>query len=194
MSEPYVHPTATVEAGATLGAGTSIWHHAQVRAGAHVGANCVVGKGVYIGADVHVGDRCKIQNYALVFEGASVADGVFIGPAAVLANDRFPRAITPEGQLKGAHDWALGRVVVEEGAAIGAGAIVVPDARIGRWSMIGSGSVVTADVEPHQLVVGNPARAIGWVCMCGRRLSPAGSEWVCSACGRSYRLPEKGRS
>jgi UDP-2-acetamido-3-amino-2,3-dideoxy-glucuronate N-acetyltransferase len=155
-----------------------------------VGAHCVIGKGVYIGAGVRVGDRCKIQNYAMVFEGADVGNGVFIGPGAQLANDRFPRAVSPDGELKTAEDWTLGHVQVEDGASIGAGAIVVPDARIGRWAMVGSGSVVTRDVAPHELVVGNPARAIGYVCMCGRRLGREGEAWTCGTCGRSYQLPE----
>ncbi|MGZ4140545.1 MAG: acyltransferase [Actinomycetota bacterium] len=189
MADVFVHETAVVEKGAVVGPGSSVWHHAQIRSNAQVGSECVIGKGVYIGAGVRVGDRCKIQNYALVFEGAEVADGVFIGPGAQLANDRFPRAITPDGVLKGSEDWTLGRVRVDEGASIGAGAIVVPDARVGRWSMVGSGSVVTKDVAPHELVVGNPARAIGYVCMCGHRLAHVGTSWLCKTCGRSYDLP-----
>lgn len=189
MSDPFVHPTASVEDGATLGEGTSVWHQAQVRRGASVGAECIVGKGVYIGAGVTVGNRVKIQNYALVFEGATVEDGVFIGPAAILANDRFPRAVAPDGRLKSAEDWHLGNVHVEQGASIGAGAVIVPNARIGSWATVGSGAVVTRDVGSHQLVVGNPARAIGYVCPCGFRLIAEGDAWRCPECDRTFVLP-----
>jgi acetyltransferase-like isoleucine patch superfamily enzyme len=189
VAEAFIHPSAFVEPEATIGAGSSIWHEAQVRNGAVVGEQCVVGKGVYIGAGVRVGDRCKIQNYALVFEGSTVEDGVFIGPGAQLANDRYPRAITPEGKLKSGADWELGSVYLEEGCSIGAGAIVVPNTRVGRWAMVGSGAVVTRDVAPHVLVTGNPARVIGYMCMCGRRLVPFEGQWRCGSCDRSYLLP-----
>jgi len=189
VSDPFVHQTASVEEGAVLGEGTFVWHHAQVRRGASVGDECVVGKGVYIGAGVTVGSRVKIQNYALVFEGATVEDGVFIGPGAILANDRFPRAIAPDGRLKSADDWHLGDVHVEHGASIGAGAVIVPSARIGRWATVGSGAVVTRDVAPHELVVGNPARVIGYVCSCGFRLAAEGDAWHCRECDRNFVLP-----
>lgn len=189
MAAPFIHETASVENGAIVGDGSSIWHHAQVRSGATVGEQCVVGKGVYIGAGVTVGSRCKIQNYALVFEGARVADGVFIGPGAIVANDRYPRAITAEGGIKGAADWELGSVTIEEGASVGAGAIIVPNARIGRWATIGSGAVVTRDVPAHTLVAGNPARPIGYVCVCGHRLDPAGEQFKCRDCARTFLLP-----
>jgi UDP-2-acetamido-3-amino-2,3-dideoxy-glucuronate N-acetyltransferase len=190
MTAARIHETASVEEGAIVGAGSSVWHHAQVRGGAEVGTECVIGKGVYIGAGVHVGDRCKIQNNALVYEGATVHDGVFIGPGVIIANDRFPRSVTADGSLKSADDWVLGEVVIESGASIGAGAIIVPDARIGRWALIGSGAVVTADVGAHQLVVGSPARAIGYVCVCGHRLVPLEREWGCEECGRTFLLPD----
>jgi len=188
VTETFIHPTAIVDDGATIGAGSSIWHHAHVRAGARVGDRCMIGNGVYVGAGVTVGSRCKIQNRAMLFEGSRIADGVFIGPRATLANDRFPRAVTPEGELKGAEDWTQGTVQVDEGASIGAGAVVISDARVGRWAMVGAGSVVTRDVRPHELVVGNPARHAGYVCMCGRRLAPVGDAWRCSVCGRTVDL------
>jgi len=189
MSAPFVHPSAVVEDGASIGDGSAVWHQAHVRAGASIGERCTVGKGVYVGAGVTVGDRCKIQNHAMLFEGSSVAAGVFVGPGAQLANDRYPRAITPEGEPKSAADWTLGHVRVEEGASIGAGAIVVPDARIGGWSMVGAGSVVTRDVAPHELVAGNPARHVGYVCSCGRRLARSeGLVWKCDDCGRTFSL------
>lgn len=190
MNKARIHETAFVEDGAEIGNGTNVWHHAQIRSGATVGSECVIGKSAYIGADVHIGDRCKIQNNALVYEGAIVHDGVFIGPAAIIANDRFPRAVSGDGSLKSADDWTLGEVVIESGASIGAGAVIVPNARIGAWAMVGSGAVVTRDVAPHQLVVGSPATVIGYVCVCGHRLVPLELEWGCETCGRTFLLPD----
>jgi UDP-2-acetamido-3-amino-2,3-dideoxy-glucuronate N-acetyltransferase len=188
VGEARIHPTAIVDEGAVVGDDTFVWHHAHIRSGARVGSECVIGKGAYIGAEVTVGDRCKIQNYALVFEGARVGDGVFIGPAAIVANDRFPRAVNPDGTLKSSDDWELGSVVIGAGASIGAAAVLVPDCTVGRWATVGSGSIVTRDVPEHAVVAGNPARQIGWVCVCGRRLEQAGDEWKCGECGRRYSL------
>jgi UDP-2-acetamido-3-amino-2,3-dideoxy-glucuronate N-acetyltransferase len=192
MTGAAIHPSAVVDDGATLGERTAIWHHAHVRAGATVGGECVIGKAVYIGAGVTIGDRCKIQNGAMLFEGAVVEDGVFVGPGAQLANDRYPRAVTPEGALKGPDDWQLGHVTVEHGASIGAGAIVVPDTRIGAWAMVGAGAVVTRDVAAHELVIGNPARHAGYVCSCGRRLDRDATMWRCPSCGRTFDLAGAG--
>lgn len=193
LSAAAIDPTAVVEDGASIGAGSHVWHLAHVRAGATIGGECVIGKGAYIGAGVALGDRCKIQNNAMIFEGATLADGVFVGPGAQLANDRFPRAVTPQGTLKGSADWTLGHVTVDEGATIGAGAIVIPDARIGSWAMVGAGAVVTGDVSAHELVAGNPARHVGYVCACGRRLAREGetATWRCGECGRTFDLPER---
>jgi UDP-2-acetamido-3-amino-2,3-dideoxy-glucuronate N-acetyltransferase len=175
-----IHPTAEVEAGAVLGAGTAVWHEAQVRTGASVGARCIIGKGAYIDAGVRLGDNCKIQNYALIYRGARLGHGVFVGPAAVLTNDRYPRAITPTGAPKSADDWECGEIAIEDGAAIGAGAIIVTGVHIGRFATIGAGAVVTHDVPPHALMIGSPAWLAGWVCRCGRPLTP---ETSCAVCG-----------
>ena len=105
MAEPRILPSADLDDGIQIGDGSSIWHLAQVRGGAEIGENVIVGRGAYIGSGVHVGDNCKIQNYALVYEPAHLEDGVFIGPAAVLTNDTFPRAVNPDGTSKSAHDW-----------------------------------------------------------------------------------------
>ena len=190
-SDVRIHPTAEVSAQAEVGAGTSIWHQAQVRKGVRIGQQCIIGKGAYIDFDVQLGSRVKIQNYALVYHGAIVEDGVFIGPRACLTNDKLPRAITPSGALKGTDDWEVGRIVVGYGASIGAGAIVLPGVTIGRFAMVGAGAVVTRDVPDHGLVVGLPARHVGYVCRCGRRLAPveAGAFW-CAVCEERYSLPE----
>jgi UDP-2-acetamido-3-amino-2,3-dideoxy-glucuronate N-acetyltransferase len=184
MSDPpFIHPSAVVAASAVIGPASHVWHHAQVCEGAVIGRECIVGKDAYIDVGVQVGDRVKIQNGALVYHGATLEDGVFIGPRAVLANDRYPRAITPDGRLKGQADWVVGEVLVRYGAAVGAGAVVLPGVTIGRWALIAAGAVVTAAVPDHGLVAGVPGRLVGAVCPCGRRLraSPAGLS--CPSCG-----------
>jgi UDP-2-acetamido-3-amino-2,3-dideoxy-glucuronate N-acetyltransferase len=168
-SPAWIHPTAVVEAGADVGAGTRVWANAQVRGGARIGRGCILGRNSFVDVDVVVGDHVKIHTNASVFEGATIDDGVFIGPHVVITNDRVPRAITPDGTLKTTTDWLLGRTHVSYGAALGAGAVVVTGVTIGRWALVGSGSVVTADVADHALVAGNPARPIGWVSAAGVR-------------------------
>lgn len=187
LTPPTIHPSATVEPGAQIAEGARIWHGAQVRAGAVIGANSVLGKGAFIDSDVRLGANCKVQNYALVYRGSILGAGVFVGPAAILTNDLYPRAITPDGQLKGGDDWCCGQIIVEDGASIGAGAIILPGVRIGRFALIGAGAVVTRDVPAHALVLGNPARQVGSVCRCGERLV-AGDR--CAVCGDS--LAEEG--
>jgi acetyltransferase-like isoleucine patch superfamily enzyme len=185
VSEPRIHPTAEVSPAAAIGPGASIWHHAQVREGAAIGPGCIIGKGVYVGADVRIGANCKVQNYSCVYEGNTLEDGVFIGPEVVLTNDRYPRAINPDGTLKAASDWDLSGSLVRYGAAIGARSVILPGLTIGRWSLVAAGSVVTRDVPDFALVAGNPARQVGWVCTCARRLEP---NLTCPGCGRRYRL------
>ncbi|MFQ5878801.1 MAG: DapH/DapD/GlmU-related protein [Dehalococcoidia bacterium] len=184
-----IHPTAQVDASARIGPGSRIWHHAQVRENAHLGANCTVGSGAYIDHDVRIGDNVKVENGALIFYDAVLEDGVFIGPGACLANDRYPRAITPDGRPKATTDWHAGRILVRYGAAIGAGAVVLPDVTIGRWAMVAAGAVVVRDVPDYALVAGSAARPIGYVCACGRRLTSQGDGWLCTACRASYHLP-----
>jgi acetyltransferase-like isoleucine patch superfamily enzyme len=185
-----IHPTGEVSPEAHIGSGTRIWHHAQVREGAVIGRNCIIGKDVYIDYDVVIGDNVKIQNGALVYHGVTVEDGVFIGPQACLTNDRVPRSITPHGCLKTGEDWTVGSILIRYGASIGAGAIVLPDVAIGRWAMVGAGAVVTQSVPDHGLVVGVPARLIGYVCRCGQRLEPADNCWRCPTCNWSFRPTE----
>jgi UDP-2-acetamido-3-amino-2,3-dideoxy-glucuronate N-acetyltransferase len=182
-----IHPTADVSPQAEIGDGTRIWHEAQVREGARIGRECILGKGVYIDFGVQIGDRVKIQNRASVYHGVTLEDGVFVGPHVVFANDRFPRAITPAGRLKGDADWEVSHTLVKYGASVGAGSIVLPGVTIGRYAMVGAGSVVTHDVPDYGIVFGNPARQWGFACVCGRALASAGDGWKCAACGRHYR-------
>ncbi len=169
----FVHPDAEVEDGAVVGPGTRIWAGAHVRSGATVGSACIIGRNVFIDTGAVVGDRVKVQNNASVYDGTTLADGVFVGPHVVFTNDRLPRAITPGGRLKAASDWTRGSITVGHGAAIGAGSIIVTGVSIGRWAMVGAGSVVTRDVGDHALVVGAPARVVGFVSASGTRCATA---------------------
>lgn len=189
-----IEPSADVAPSAIVAPSARVWHLAQVREEARIGEETIVGRGAYIGEGVRVGGRCKIQNYALIYEPASLADGVFVGPAAVFTNDHCPRAINADGTLKSASDWERVGVTVERGAAIGARAVCVAPVRIGAWASVGAGAVVTRDVAPYALVVGVPARRVGWVGEAGVPLVAAddtaseASEraWVCPASGRRY--------
>lgn len=192
-----IHQTADVSSEAQIGEGTSVWHQAQIREGAHIGCHCVIGKGVYIDFGVRIGNNVKIQNYVSVYHGVTIQDGVFIGPHACFTNDKRPRAVDPDGALKRDDDWVLSETLVMEGAAIGANSVIVCGATIGRWAMVGSGSVVTRDVPDYGLVWGNPARLQGFVCPCGERLHEAGDRrvesvlMVCPKCGTEIRVLAK---
>jgi len=176
---------ARVEAEATIGDGSYVWHLAHVRNGAVVGKNCVIGGGAFIDAGVTIGDNCKIQNAAQVFAPARIGDGVFIGPGVILTNDRSPRAVNEAGEPKSPSDWNAEPVIVRDGASIGAGAVIVAGVTIGRWSMIAAGAVVTRDVLDHELVAGIPAVNLGWVARNGDRLKRHGETWR-SPDGRLY--------
>ena len=174
MPEPRILPSADLDDGVDIGDGSSIWHLAQVRGGAEIGENVIVGRGAYIGSGVHVGDNCKIQNYALVYEPAQLEDGVFVGPAAVLTNDTFPRAVNPDGTSKSAHDWESVGVTLRRGCSVGARAVCVAPVTIGEWATVAAGSVVTRDVPAYALVAGVPARRIKWVGRSGFPLEETG--------------------
>ncbi|NND73438.1 MAG: N-acetyltransferase [Ilumatobacter sp.] len=173
----FVHETAIVEDGATIGAGCSIWHHAHIRTGAELGPGCVIGKNVFVDAGVTVGARCKIQNNVSVYSGVTIGDDVFVGPAATFTNDLVPRAFSS--------DWTVTETMVRTGASVGANATLVCGNDLGAYSMVAAGSVVTNDVADHALVVGNPARHRAWVCRCGNVVSRDAarpSDLSCAAC------------
>src|SRR3954463_12975561 len=165
-----IHPTSDVSAKATIGDGTQIWLFCQIRDGARIGKGCIFGKGVYVDNDVVIGDSVKIQNNVSVYVGVTIDDGVFVGPHVCFTNDKVPRAVNADMTLKSADDWKVTPTHVKAGAALGANATIVCGVTVGKWAMVGSGSVVTKDVADHALVVGNPARFVAWVCSCGERV------------------------
>ena len=198
MQNVRVHPTADVSPEAQIGAGTSIWHQAQVREGAHIGRGCIIGKGAYIDFGVRVGDHVKIQNYVSVYHGVTIEDGVFVGPHVCFTNDRRPRAVNADGSPKGTEDWEVSETLVRQGAAIGANSTVICGTTVGRWAMVGAGSVVARDVPDYGLAWGNPARLRGFVCPCGVRLQAADARGeggadsvplVCPKCGMEVEIP-----
>ncbi len=181
-------PSADVDSSAVLGDGSSIWHLAQIRDGAVLGKNCIIGRGAYIGSGVVLGDNCKVQNYALVYEPATLGKGVFIGPAAVLTNDQYPRAVNSDLSLKSGSDWEAVGVTIHDGASIGARAVCVAPVTIGKWALVAAGAVVVKDVPNFALVAGVPARRIRWVGRAGAPLEDIGdSRFRCPQDKSTYR-------
>ena len=159
----FAHETAVIEEGCTIGENTRIWHFSHIMKGGRIGHNCTIGQNVVISPDVTIGNRVKIQNNVSVYTGVICEDDVFLGPSCVFTNVKNPRsAISRKHQYQPTY--------IEKGATIGANATIICDCRIGKYAMIGAGSVVTKDIPPYSLVVGNPARQIGWVSECGHRL------------------------
>jgi UDP-2-acetamido-3-amino-2,3-dideoxy-glucuronate N-acetyltransferase len=182
LLDVFVHPDGRCES-TTVGAGTRVWAFAHVLEGAVVGRDCNVCDGAYIESGVVVGDGVTIKNQVMLFHGVTVEDEVFLGPGMIFTNDMHPRAFIklPASELL--------PTLVRRGATIGAGAVVVCGTTIGEYAFIGAGAVVVRDVPAHAFVVGNPGRAIGWACECGRRL-PAGLDCVC---GLNWTVEDDGR-
>lgn len=193
MTESSPHPhvriaaNAEVHPEARIGAGSAIWGLTNVRENAQLGTDCIVGRGAYIEDDVILGDRVKVQTNALLFKPARIGNDVFIGPAVVLTNDRYPRASTPDGQLKRDDDWEAEGVTIEDGASIGARSVILPGVRIGTYAMVAAGSVVTKDVPGYAIVVGTPARRVGWAGSAGKPLEQAADgSWRCPDTGATF--------
>lgn len=189
MTEVFIHPLAVVDEGAQIGTGTRIWHFAHVRGSARIGEGCNIGKGVYIDADVVIGNNVKIQNGVSVYHGVTIEDDVFCGPHMTFTNDMYPRAF--------GDSWNVIKTLVKKGASIGAHATIVCDTTLGEYCMIGSGAVVTKDVPSHGLVVGNPARLVGFVCKCGQPLkkevtrNDRGVTYQCDECSEKVTIPNE---
>ncbi|WP_413581360.1 acyltransferase [Bdellovibrio sp. HCB288] len=162
MDNVYIHETAHISNSAKIGDGTKIWINVQVREETKVGAQCILGKDVYVAEFVTIGDRCKIQNGVSVFTGVTIEDDVFVGPDATFTNDMVPRAFVT--------DWKIVPTVVRKGASIGANATIVCGVTIGEYAMVAAGSVVTKDVEPYSLVMGNPARHYRFIDKMGNKI------------------------
>ncbi len=185
----FVHPLALCESD-QIGPGTRVWAFAHVMQGARVGRDCNIGEAAFVETGSQLGDRVTLKNHALVWEGVTIEDDAFIGPAVVFTNDahpRSPRMAAARERYCDRQNWLL-PTRVGRGAYLGAGAIILPGVTIGAYALVAAGAVVTRDVAPHRLVVGSPARPVGWVCACGRRLA---DEMLCGACHTAYRLVDE---
>jgi UDP-2-acetamido-3-amino-2,3-dideoxy-glucuronate N-acetyltransferase len=186
VSSRHASKSSEIHKSARIGKATRIWSFTQVREDVVIGENTIIGSFVYIDSNVQIGSNCKIQNRSLIYDPAQIHDGVFIGPGAVLTNDSYPRAVTHQGIIKANTDWIKVGVIVERGASIGAGAICVAPVRIGEWALIGAGAIVIEDVPAFALVVGNPARQVGWVGHEGFPLEEVSKDLF--KCPKSFRM------
>ena len=182
----FIHPTAIVDEGARLGDGTKIWHFCHLMPGCQLGARCNLGQNVFVADGVVLGRNCKVQNNVSLYTGMTCGNDVFIGPSAVFTNVKNPRsAVNRRGEYL--------PTILADGVTIGANAVVVCGVNVDRYAMVGAGSVVTKDVAAYSLVVGNPARHIGYVSKAGERLQfDASGEAFCAAAGAKYVLGETG--
>jgi UDP-2-acetamido-3-amino-2,3-dideoxy-glucuronate N-acetyltransferase len=186
MSNHFVHPAALVETD-QIGQGTRVWAFAHVMAGAKVGCHCNVGDHAFIEAGAVVGDNVTIKNNVCVWAGITLGNDVFVGPNVAFTNDRFPRSPRmPEvkARYEAAERWLL-PTAVEVGVSIGANATILPGLRLGKYCMIGAGSVVTSDIQPFALVIGSPARRVADICRCGQKLEGPYYEATCENCGET---------
>jgi UDP-2-acetamido-3-amino-2,3-dideoxy-glucuronate N-acetyltransferase len=180
MPDYFVHESSYVDEGATIGAGTKIWHFCHVLPGAIIGERCNLGQNVVVMGGTRLGDNVKVQNNVSIYEGVTLEDDVFCGPSCVFTNVMNPRShVSRKSEYQA--------TLVRRGASIGANATVVCGATLGEYCFIGAGAVVTGDVPAYALMVGVPARRIGWMCRCGVRLEPTGGTATCGSCGTRYR-------
>jgi UDP-2-acetamido-3-amino-2,3-dideoxy-glucuronate N-acetyltransferase len=181
MADYFVHESSYVDDGAQIGSGTKVWHFSHVMPGAVIGERCNLGQNVVVMPGTRIGNNVKIQNNVSIYEGVILEDDVFCGPSCVFTNVLNPRShVSRKSEYR--------RTLVRQGASIGANATVVCGVTLGEYSFIGAGAVVTTDVPAFALMVGVPARQVGWICQCGERLQLADGAARCAACGAGYRL------
>jgi acetyltransferase-like isoleucine patch superfamily enzyme len=193
VDQPYIHPTALAES-RDIGAGTRVWAFSHILEGARVGKNCNIGDHCFIESGAVVGDNVTLKNGNMVWEGVHLADGVFVGPNVLFTNDlhpRSPRLPQARARYTEKKKWLV-PTHVERGAALGAGAVILAGVIIGEYATVGAGSVVTKSVAPHALVVGTPARQVGWVCRCGETLKFQRRKAKCRHCADSFSLTKGG--
>jgi len=192
MIDVFIHPTALVET-EQIGCETRIWAFTHVLKGVSIGANCNIGDHCFIESGAHIGDNVTLKNGNKLWEGITLEDGVFVGPGVFFTNDLYPRSPRlPQVQARYSTKQWLVPTHVHEGASLGAGAVLVAGVTIGKFALVGAGSVVTKDVPPHALVMGTPARIQGWVCQCGQRLAFHQADAECTACSLAYRKTDQG--
>ena len=179
MTDYFAHPSSFVDEGASIGAGTKIWHFSHVMPGAVIGERCNLGQNVVVMPGTRIGNNCKIQNNVSIYEGVELEDDVFCGPSCVFTN-----VMNPRSHVSRKH--AYRRTRVQRGASIGANATIVCGVTVGPYAFIGAGAVVTSDVPAFALMVGVPARHVGWMCQCGERLRLSGARGRCEGCGAEY--------
>lgn len=181
----FIHPSAVVDEGCEIGAGTKVWHFSHLMAACRIGCNCILGQNVYVDGDVEIGNGCKIQNNVSVYRSVTLEDRVFCGPSVVFTNVINPRAFIERKE-------EFRPTLVRTGATLGANATIVCGITVGAYALVGAGSVVTRDVPDYALVLGVPARLVGRVCRCGVVLPPAeeGDLLACPECGDKYRLAD----
>jgi UDP-2-acetamido-3-amino-2,3-dideoxy-glucuronate N-acetyltransferase len=180
MSDYFVHESSYVDAGATIGAGTRIWHFCHVMPGAEIGERCNLGQNVVVMSGSRLGNNVKVQNNVSIYEGVTLEDDVFCGPSCVFTNVTNPRS-----HVSRRHEFRP--TLVKRGTSIGANATIVCGITLGEYAFIGAGAVVTSDVPPYALMVGVPARRVGWMCQCGERLQLRDRTAACGVCGAVYR-------
>jgi len=179
MPEYFVHESSYVDDGARIGKGTKIWHFSHVMPGAVIGERCHLGKNVVVMPGTRLGDNVKVQNNVSIYEGVELEDDVFCGPSCVFTN-----VVNPRSHVSRKHEYQ--KTLVKRGASIGANATIICGITLGEYAFIGAGAVVTSDVPAYALMVGVPARRVGWMCRCGERISLSGGKGTCQACGTAY--------
>lgn len=185
MAEYFAHPSSFIDEGARIGAGTKIWHFSHVMPGAVIGARCNLGQNVVVMPGTRLGDNVKVQNNVSIYEGVELEDDVFCGPSCVFTN-----VLNPRSHVSRKHEYQ--KTLVRRGASIGANATIVCGVTLGAFAFIGAGAVVTTDVPAYGLMVGVPARRVGWMCQCGERLRVTGARAQCAACGAGYEETAEG--